>query len=296
MLGVGAPNPERRGKEPEKGAQQRGGFLWGRSSHPTHGTRGPAAPCCPKHQNLPKKHRQRRILEAAASRRLVILPARSTWAPCVHTHTHTQTRTDTRTSATQPPGRAPLPRGKCSRASSPGPSCVPRPRRGLFPHGGGRGGLGFGVAVSGDVPELWEPPPGAVGWSWRGQRGEEGEVGALPRGWGQLWVPRARHPLCLPHLQHRCWVCSEPSAGADPAQCMSVCPGRPLLSPKSSTALHRREGCWHGTAQGPPAAQGGHRLGKGRWGHPTKHSIAPCRGTPRGHGHPEGQPRERRRS
>lgn len=55
LLGVGAPNPKKRGKEPEKGAQQRGGFLWGRSSHPTHGTRGPAARCCPKHQNLPKK-------------------------------------------------------------------------------------------------------------------------------------------------------------------------------------------------------------------------------------------------
>lgn len=162
MLGVGAPNPERRGKEPEKGAQQRGGFLWGRSSHPTHGTRGPAAPCCPKHQNLPQKHRQRRILEAAASRRLVILPARSTWAPCVHTHTHTDTHRHTHLGYAAP-GKGPSSQGKVLACIQPG------------------------SLLRAATPQRAFPPWGRTGRArlWRGgERGRARAVGATPGGCG----------------------------------------------------------------------------------------------------------------
>lgn len=133
---------------------------------------------------------------------------------------------------------------------------MPRPRRGVFPHGGGRGGLDFGVAVSGDVPEPWEPPPGAVGWSWRGQRGEEGEVGALPRGWGQLWVPWARHPLCLPHLQHRCWVCSEPSAGVRSSPVFVRVPWVAPFVPKKLHGLTPEERLLARHGAGPPRSTG----------------------------------------
>lgn len=295
MLGVGAPNPEKRGKEPEKGAQQRGGFLWGRSSHPTHGTWGPAAPCCPKHQNLPKKHRQRRILEAAASRRLVILPARSTWAPCVHTHTHADTHRHTHLGYAAP-GKGPSSQGKVLACIQPGSLLrAATPQRAFPPWGrtgrarlwrGGERGRARAVGAT----------PGGCGMELEGAAGRGGRGGS-PAPWmgAALGSPGTAPPVPAPPPAPMLGVLGA-KRGGDPAQCMSVCPGRPLLSPKSSTALHRREGCWHGTAQGPPAAQGGRRLGKGRWGHPTKRSIAPCRGTPRGHGHPEGQPRERRRS